>query len=114
MNDLYKVFASVYESSDWIKGANCLGMDTKLFFPELGENITSFAREVCFSCDVQDECLWYANQTRSTDGLFGGFTPNQREEWRVKNSITLGQSKEQWKNRNRGYLHTPPSEWSEL
>lgn len=112
MNDLYKTFASVLKSKDWAEHANCRGMDTNLFFPDLGGNINPFAREVCFTCDVQDECLWYANQTRSTDGMFGGLSPSQREEWRSRNDVTLGQSKEQWENRNRGYLHTPPSEWS--
>ena len=114
MNDLYKAFASVLESRDWAEHANCKGMDTNLFFPSLGGNIDPFAREVCFTCDVQEECLWYANQTRSTDGMFGGLTPGQREEWRARNKVQLGQSRDDWENEYKGYLHTAPERWSEL
>lgn len=97
MNDLYKAFASVLESRDWSDDANCRNMDVELFFPKLGENVSAFAKEVCASCAVQEECLWYANQTRSTDGLFGGMTPSQREAWRTKNNVTLGQSEKEWR-----------------
>jgi WhiB family redox-sensing transcriptional regulator len=73
----------------WVSDANCLNMDTNLWFPEFGANYTPFAKEVCNSCLVSEECLWYANQIGAQDGMFGGLTPSERERWRSKNGVRL-------------------------
>lgn len=78
---------------EWKKKANCSNMDTALFFPELGGNVPPFVREVCESCEVQDDCLWYANETYSDHGVFGGLTPMERRAWRKKNNVEFGQRK---------------------
>jgi WhiB family redox-sensing transcriptional regulator len=78
---------------NWKNNANCKNMDTSMFFPELGGNITAFVKEVCALCTVIEDCLWYANETRSTDGVFGGMSSNDREMWRRQNRITLGESR---------------------
>jgi WhiB family transcriptional regulator, redox-sensing transcriptional regulator len=75
---------------EWKQSANCLNMDTSLFFPELGGNVPPFVREVCNSCDVIEECLWYANETGSVQGVFGGMSPQERVAWRRKNNVELG------------------------
>lgn len=80
-------------ADEWKKNANCRNMDTALFFPELGGNIPQFVREVCAECTVIEECLWYANETHSTTGVFGGMSPSQREAWRSANKIQLGESR---------------------
>lgn len=80
-------------ADEWKNDANCQNMDTALFFPDLGGNIPQFVREVCAECTVIEDCLWYANRTHSTDGVFGGMSPSQREAWRSKNNIRLGESR---------------------
>lgn len=80
-------------ADEWKNNANCRNMDTALFFPDLGGNIPQFVREVCAECTVIEDCLWYANGTHSTDGVFGGMSPSQREVWRSKNNIRLGESR---------------------
>lgn len=111
MNDLQKTFVAVKSAMDWMPEANCRNMDTKLFFPKLGGNISEFARDVCMSCPVIEECAWYANETSADHGVFGGMTPNQRRLWRRKNKVDMGQTRKDWEN-NRRYLHRPVKEWS--
>lgn len=112
MNDLQKTFDAVVKAKDWVKDANCRNMDTELFFPGDGENYDPFVREVCQECPVIEECLWYSNETASHDGMFGGMTPRERGKWRAKTGISVGMSKSDWDNRNRGYLQKPADEWS--
>lgn len=112
MNDLQKTFRAVMDASEWAKDANCLGMDTELFFAGDGTNYDPFAREVCNTCDVMEQCLWYANETSTDDGMFGGMSPRQRRQWRTKNNIKMGQSREEWENPPTNYLVTPINEWS--
>ena len=66
----------------WYKRANCRDMDTNLFFPEDGHNITQFTREVCQLCDVRMECLNYALRNNIEYGVWGGTSPNQRRGMR--------------------------------
>ena len=85
--------------SAWTEKSNCKNMDTDLFFPELGNNYDPFVKDVCMSCEVIDECAWYANETSAIYGMFGGMSPNQREVWRKKNKAILGESRSQWEAR---------------
>lgn len=114
MNELQRTFAAVVEAKNWMPEANCRNMDVDLFFSGTGGNYTSFVKEVCADCPVQEECLWYANETSSDDGYFGGMTPRERMRWRRNNNVVLGQTKKEWDNRNRGYLRNPVSRWDEL
>lgn len=101
MNDLQKTFRAVIDSVEWSKQANCRGMDTNLFFEMNELNVYDpFAREVCFSCDVIEKCLWYANETATHDGMFGGMSPMERRKWRVNNKIQMGMTKEEWEASN--------------
>jgi WhiB family redox-sensing transcriptional regulator len=77
----------------WKNDANCKNMDTSMFFPGLGGMIPKFVKEVCSDCVVIEECLWYANETHSIHGVFGGMSPNQREDWRKTNRVSLGESR---------------------
>jgi WhiB family redox-sensing transcriptional regulator len=99
-------------NSEWMADANCSRMDTSIFFPEDGLPYPKFAREVCALCTVKEECLWFANETSSDYGMWGGMSPTERQEWRKKNNIPLGTSKEynEWKGRQ--YLHRPIQEWT--
>lgn len=84
-------------NKEWVKDANCLGMDTELFFPKLGGAVSPSIREVCRSCAVIDECTWYANEMSGDYGYMGGMSPTQRQAWRRRNKVVLGQSFDEWK-----------------
>jgi WhiB family redox-sensing transcriptional regulator len=97
----------------WMSEANCSNMDSNLFFPDTGLPYDPFVREVCGACPVQEDCLWYANETSSDYGMWGGMSPTERQLWRRRNDIALGDSREhyEWKNRQR-FLHLPIEEWT--
>lgn len=60
--------------------ANCDGMPDDVFFPKARDEITTArAKAICAECVVADECLEYAIATGTTDGIFGGLTPAERE-----------------------------------
>ena len=75
----------------WQDLAECIGMDTRLFFPR--ENIggprsgkgmrgererVEAAKEVCFRCPVRLECLEYAIENDCT-GIWGGTDTRERK-----------------------------------
>lgn len=96
----------------WADAANCKNMDLDLFFPKDGQNVSEFAREVCNTCPVLQDCLWYANETYSDHGFFGGMTPKQRKAWRVRNRVSLGMDYDAWRRSQRtGLLYVVPEEW---
>lgn len=68
----------------WMKEANCRNMDVELFFLEeqTGRNYSDFAKEVCNTCDVSQQCLDYANKNMFDYGMFGGMSPNERKRYR--------------------------------
>jgi WhiB family transcriptional regulator, redox-sensing transcriptional regulator len=108
VNELQRTFQAVQKAKSWMKDANCRNMDTNMFFPEKGDNLSDFAREVCDSCIVQKECFWYANETYSTEGLLGGMTPRNRQRWRSKNKVELGMSEKEWlASKNRDLMYRP-------
>lgn len=83
-------------NSEWMEDANCKNMDVNLFFPKLGATIDPFVKEVCEACPVSEQCLWYANESSSDHGFFGGMAPRDRMLWRKKNKVVLGMSKTEW------------------
>jgi WhiB family transcriptional regulator, redox-sensing transcriptional regulator len=91
--------SAIVGASEWMDKANCKNMDTNLFFPSNGQNITHFVAEVCNQCPVIEECLWYANETHADVGVFGGMSGNQRKSWRKRNRVELGMSMSDWQKR---------------
>ena len=73
---------SLTKEMNWMSKANCKDMDTELFFPDNGQTISKFVREVCQSCDVRTECLNYALRHGLTDGMWGGYSPRERRGMR--------------------------------
>lgn len=67
--------------NDWMKRANCLGVDPDLFFPEKG-GATTEAKQVCETCEVKTECLDYGLQYSMGHGVWGG--ASDRERRRIK------------------------------
>jgi WhiB family redox-sensing transcriptional regulator len=109
------VLGGLVRNMDWAARANCRNMDIELFFPKTGQNIHPFVKEVCATCDVKLECLWYANETESVDGIFAGMSPKNREAWRSKNKIEVGMNYEAWKNKmESNLLNTAPEDWREI
>ena len=59
----------VYE---WMDKANCLGLDTELFFPQ-NPHDAKVPRKVCKNCDVKLECHQYARKLDIRFGVWGGY-----------------------------------------
>lgn len=67
---------------EWRHEAACLSHDPDYWFPagETGpaaEQIR-YAKRVCASCPVQEECLEYAVVTNQVSGIWGGLTEEER------------------------------------
>lgn len=67
---------------DWYAGALCKGCH-ELFHPdgradELREK-EARAKAICAGCPVRRECLDYALAARERDGIWGGYTIDERE-----------------------------------
>jgi WhiB family redox-sensing transcriptional regulator len=67
---------------EWRDLAACNGHDPSIFFPagETGAAIDqiSYAKKVCGSCEVSEECLTYAIDTNQISGVWGGLTEDER------------------------------------
>jgi WhiB family redox-sensing transcriptional regulator len=37
------------------------------------------ARQVCLGCDVREKCLKYAMRNNIHEGMWGGYTPQERD-----------------------------------
>lgn len=68
---------------DWFKHAACKGLDPNLFMPQRGENNKiKYAKEICDTCPVQQQCRDYGlrlSQLFDTHGIFGGWTRQERK-----------------------------------
>jgi len=76
----------------WFDQASCRGMDTSVFFLELGLTTreAEIAKAVCRGCPVIKPCLNYAINTDSKHGIFGGLSPKERRavRWR-RDAVSL-------------------------
>ena len=66
---------------NWQDGANCLGVDPDLFFPERGAS-TREAKEVCRGCIVREQCLEFALRNGEKFGIWGGLSERERRRIR--------------------------------
>jgi WhiB family redox-sensing transcriptional regulator len=62
---------------NWQDGANCLGVDPDLFFPERGAS-TREAKDVCRGCIVSEVCLEVALANGEKFGIWGGLSERER------------------------------------
>lgn len=68
---------------DWREKAECRGMGWEIFFPPFADY--KQAREVCAECEVRVPCLESTLLIEiDRDGMFGGYTPNERALLREK------------------------------
>jgi WhiB family redox-sensing transcriptional regulator len=67
---------------EWRDLAACNGHNPDMFFPagETGPAATqiAFAKNVCASCEVSEDCLSYAIETNQVAGVWGGLTEEER------------------------------------
>lgn len=71
----------------WQNRAQCLGVDTDLFFPERGQSMAE-ARAVCAGCPVRVQCLEYALANGEKCGVWGGKSERERRRIRKERSPT--------------------------
>lgn len=65
----------------WHNDANCVGLDTSLFFYERNEpKKREQARAVCAGCLVREECLNFALTNNIIDGMWGGKSGRERRQ----------------------------------
>lgn len=62
----------------WQFQGNCKPEDDKIFFSELPSKVAR-AKIICSTCPVQKQCLDFAISNNIEEGIFGGFTPNERK-----------------------------------
>ena len=74
-------FETIPVPGPWIAHAACAGEPTDLFFPD-DDIATDLARSICGSCAVRADCIGYAMEFPSLDGIWGGLTHQERAELR--------------------------------
>lgn len=74
--------------ASWWSRAACSTADPELFFPisESGPAVGQVARAkaICARCQIQRECLGYALDTASIQGIWGGTTEAERRRLRQR------------------------------
>ena len=77
---------------NWREMAGCRDADPDLFFPNgigMASQVQSDrAKAVCHGCLVVDRCLAFALRSGQDEGIWGGLTPEERQQSRR----SLGQS----------------------
>ena len=76
---------------DWFDKAVCTSVGGELFFPELGV-LPDDAKAICRSCEVRVECLAFAVENSTPEGVFGGFTERPRRK--IARELAVGRSLE--------------------
>jgi WhiB family redox-sensing transcriptional regulator len=64
---------------DWLEFALCAETDINAWFPSKGGR-TSQAKELCFKCEVREQCLAAALTEPLQHGIRGGMSPRQRRK----------------------------------
>lgn len=78
----------------WAELANCLGLESDLFFPGKHDTQQALdaAREVCGPCVVREECLEYAlTAPVERIGVWGGTGVRERERILRRRKLGLAQ-----------------------
>lgn len=73
-------------AESWQMFANCLGVDSDLFFPERGASQKE-AKEVCQGCVVREYCLEYALANGERFGIWGGLSERERRRIRRQRAL---------------------------
>ncbi len=71
-------------NDEWRESAACRGMDTNIFFPGRGDNLTvKAAKVICARCPVRENCLgetltYEEDMQVYPTGIFGGLSADER------------------------------------
>ena len=63
----------------WRDDANCIGVDTEMFYPGLSPSLEKVAKKICSQCAVIDYCLNDAIKRGDYHGILGGLTGRERK-----------------------------------
>ena len=85
-DDLRQVLMGTSGDLAWQDGANCMGANADLFFPERGASTRS-AKAICRECEVRLECLEFAITTGEKFGIWGGMSERERRKVRRDRQI---------------------------
>lgn len=70
------------KDESWMPLSNCLGLESDLFFPGRGDDVSA-AKTVCRGCVVRQECLDYAlTPPYEFHGVWGGYSERERRRMR--------------------------------
>lgn len=89
--DVFGELDPAVDVADWRREAACVGMPLEVFFPESGRGRQpdySRALEVCATCPVTAECAAEARYNEVNLGVFGGTTPDQRDQVGEERPVT--------------------------
>ncbi len=77
---------AVIDPTPWADDAACVGLPTQWWYPEAGDvrESVGYARIICGSCPVRQECLHTALSTPPGEdyGVWGGTTRQERKKIR--------------------------------
>ena len=85
----YSIQPIKIEEELWKLKANCLGLDTEMFFPEAGFNVDLMIKAICNNCEVKKECLDYAIKY-DMEGFWAGTGQKKRRQLRQKSTSHRG------------------------
>lgn len=72
------------DGSHWSDKSACRGAQPETFFPNKDDTQSiRTAKQTCTICPVQAECLEHAITNGEYHGIWGGYTPEEREVIRV-------------------------------
>ena len=89
-SNVVRLAAVIVEPWEWQRSAACVDIDAELFFHPESErgpdsrHRDSQAKRVCLACPVRVECLDVALSVREPYGIWGGTSPEDRENMLVK------------------------------
>ena len=66
-------------ATSWMDNKACSDSDVDFFPNELDKQAVESAKEICHSCPVRIDCLWWAINTETHYGIFGAATDSERE-----------------------------------
>lgn len=82
----------ILHMSNWRHKAKCAGVATNDFYSVDDSDMKKQAVKYCYSCPVQNQCLYTALVIDDRYGVWGGLTPRQRKSL-VKKLKLLAESK---------------------
>jgi WhiB family redox-sensing transcriptional regulator len=78
-NEEYQLF-EVKMNDSWREKALCRISKTQIDFFDEDKHSIKMAKSTCRRCIVADECLLFAVQNKEKFGIWGGFTPRERNK----------------------------------